>query len=73
MAELRYNKEHVKVMDLLIAHFTNVKKENAIKVFFLSKEKYNKIVMEKFNKLSAHEKNRVQNAIKRVRKGRSAV
>ena len=68
-----YNKEHVKVMDLLIARFTNVKKENAIKVFFLSKQKYNKIVMEKFNKLSAHEKNRVQNAIKRVRKGRSAV
>ena len=73
MAELRYNKEHVKAMDLLIARFTNVKKENSIKVFFLSKEKYNKIVMEKFNKLSAHEKNRVQNAIKRVRKGRSAV
>ncbi len=58
---------------MLKARFTNGKKENPIKVIFLSKQKYNKIVMEKFNKLSAHEKNRVQNAIKRVRKGRSAV
>lgn len=73
MAKLTFRKEHVKTMDALIAQFTNVKKENPIKVFFLNKHKYNAIVMRKFDKLSEHEKSRINAAIKRIRKGRRAV